>query len=460
MVSDEINLPTTFNLETRENIRWSVDLGTNTYSTPIVANGRVLIGTNNENPRDDKHQGDRAILLCLDEKDGSFLWQLVIPKITDYQDWPNIGLTGVPTVEGNLIFLITNRCEVICLDLGGQANGNEGPFMDEWQYMTHSEDNAPLDPGNADILWVTNLIDQLGIHPHDEVHGSILVKDRFLYICTSNGVDAAHRSIPALEAPGLVALDKTNGRIVAVDGENMGPRTVHCTWSSPSFGVAGGQGLICFGGGDGVVYGFKPVDPSQIDGISILRRVFRFDCDPLGPKEDIHRYKGNLKTSPSNITGMPVFVDGRVYVAAGGDLWHGKNEAWLKCIDASRTGTTTTTAQVWSYPLERHCMSTPAVTSDLVFIGDCGRRIHCIDRTTGQGVWKLDAEGEIWGSPLVADGKVYIGTQAGDLWILKASRDLEILARINLGAPIQGTPTAANGVLYVATMNRLIAAVK
>ncbi|MBW7937464.1 MAG: PQQ-binding-like beta-propeller repeat protein, partial [Candidatus Omnitrophica bacterium] len=77
-----------------------------------------------------------------------------------------------------------------------------------------------------------------------------------------------------------------------------------------------------------------------------------------------------------------------------------------------------------------------------------------------QGVWKIDAEGEIWGSPLVADGKVYIGTHAGQLWVLKAGRELEVISQIDLQAPIQGTPIAANGVLFVAAMNRLVAAGK
>jgi outer membrane protein assembly factor BamB len=219
-----------------------------------------------------------------------------------------------------------------------------------------------------------------------------------------------------------------------------------------------GKGLIYFGGGDGVVYAFEALDPLlTYDEVSILKRVWRFDCDPLGPKVDIRQYKGNLKTSPVNITGMPVFVDGKVFVEAGGDLWHGKTEAWLKCIDASQRGTVTETAAVWSYPLSRHCMSTPAVTEDLVFIGDCGRDLHCVDRKSGEGIWKLNAEGEIWGSPLVADGKVYIGARSGDLWILSAERELKVLAKIEMKAPIQGTPTAANGVLYVATMNRLYA---
>src|SRR3990172_1173385 len=135
MVSEETGLPATFNLETGENIKWSVELGTSTYTTPIIAGGKVLIGTNNGNPRDPKHQGDRGVLMCFDEKDGSFLWQLVIPKIADYQDWPGVGLTSVPTVEGDRIYLITNRCEVMCLDLKGLADGNDGPFTDEGHYM-------------------------------------------------------------------------------------------------------------------------------------------------------------------------------------------------------------------------------------------------------------------------------------------------------------------------------------
>jgi outer membrane protein assembly factor BamB len=458
MVSEETGLPATFNVETGENIKWSVELGQSTYTTPIIVGGKVLIGTNNENPRNPKHQGDRGVLMCFDEKDGFFLWQLVIPKIDPYQDWPGIGLTSVPSVEGDRIYLITNRCEVMCLDLNGLANGNDGPFTDEARYISPTGDPIQLGSQDADILWVTDLMEELGVRPHDSTHGSILIQGQYLYFCTSNGVDASHKYIPSPEAPSLAAIDKTSGKILAVDGENLGPRTVHCTWSSPSYGVVNGKGLICFGGGDGVCYGFEPLGPAAAGGdIAILKRVWRFDSDPEGPKENVHQYKGNLKTSPSNITGMPVFVDGRVYVEAGGDLWHGKNVAWLKCIDAGQTGTVTQSASIWSYPLEKHCMSTPAVTGDLVFIGDCGRYLHCVDRKTGEGCWKEYLEEEVWGSPLVADGKVYIGTHGSELWVFAAEREKKLLARMNMKAAVQATPTAANGVLFVATMNHLYA---
>src|SRR5258708_29958693 len=73
MVSEEKNLPDSFDPKTGRNIKWSAQLGNETHSTPVVAGGRVYIGTNNGEPRDPKHQGDRGILMCFDEKNGQFL---------------------------------------------------------------------------------------------------------------------------------------------------------------------------------------------------------------------------------------------------------------------------------------------------------------------------------------------------------------------------------------------------
>nr|HQF13443.1 PQQ-binding-like beta-propeller repeat protein [Thermogutta sp.] len=130
MVSREKHLPADFDPATGKNIRWAVELGTNTYSSPVVAKGRVFIGVNNAKPRDPRHQGDRAILMCLDEQSGELIWQLVVPRLGEddpYLDWPRISMCSPPTVEGNRVYTVTNRFEVVCLDLEGQANGNDGP---------------------------------------------------------------------------------------------------------------------------------------------------------------------------------------------------------------------------------------------------------------------------------------------------------------------------------------------
>jgi len=98
MVSSEVDLPEEFDPRTGRNVKWSIPLGTISYSTPVVANGRIFIGTNNENPRDPKHRGDRGVLLCLDEKDGHLHWQLVVPKLTERaDDWSRVGIVSTAT---------------------------------------------------------------------------------------------------------------------------------------------------------------------------------------------------------------------------------------------------------------------------------------------------------------------------------------------------------------------------
>src|SRR5690349_9281865 len=83
MVSSEAGLPDRFDPASGQNIKWVAKLGSQSYATPIVASGRVLIGTNNDVPRDPKHQGDRGVLMCFDETNGQIVWQLVVPKLED-----------------------------------------------------------------------------------------------------------------------------------------------------------------------------------------------------------------------------------------------------------------------------------------------------------------------------------------------------------------------------------------
>jgi outer membrane protein assembly factor BamB len=130
MVSNERGLPSEFDPRTGENIKWSVELGTESHSSPVVAGGRVYIGTNNGHPRDPKHQGDRGVLMSFEEKTGQFLWQLVVPKRDEdvYFDWPQSGICSPVTVEDDRVYIVSNRGEVLCLDAHGMADGNQGPF--------------------------------------------------------------------------------------------------------------------------------------------------------------------------------------------------------------------------------------------------------------------------------------------------------------------------------------------
>lgn len=484
-VSTETNLPATFDVASGRNIKWHAELGTESYSTPVVAGGRVYIGTNNNKPRDPRHRGDCGVMMCFDEATGKLLWQLVVPKRNEdpYLDWPNTGMPSPATVEGDRVYTTSNRGEVVCLDAKGMADGNDGPFKDEGWHMTPppGADQPPkavagadikpqplppkdgrkiLKPGplDADIIWLFDMVADAGIWPHDGAHSSILIYGDQLYLNTATGVDNTHRHIRTPDAPSIIVLDKRTGRFLARDREHIAPDIFHNTWSSPSMGRVNGRDLIFFCGGNGVVYAFEPLREIPPEGtVAALKKVWRFDFDPDAPKTDIHRYLQNRREGPSDIFGMPVFVDDRLYVAGGGDIWWGKNQSWLKCIDPRGAGDITGSNLIWSRPLGYHVLATPAIYNGMAFVADSSHFIYCLDAKTDEVIWKHEARGEFWSSPYVADGKMYIGSRRGDFWIFEASRTEKVLCETNLGAPVSGTAVAADGTLFVATMTDLYA---
>src|SRR5580698_1037268 len=159
MVSEEKGLPVSFDVKTGRNVKWSAHLGTESYATPIVAGGRVYIGTNNEDPRDPNHTADSGVLMCFNAATGDFLWQLVVPKREEdpFMDWPKTGWSSPVTVEGNRVYVVSSRGEVMCLDALGMSNGNDGPYTDEAAHMIPRTSDAPAiappaGPHDGDIL--------------------------------------------------------------------------------------------------------------------------------------------------------------------------------------------------------------------------------------------------------------------------------------------------------------------
>ena len=509
MVSDEKGLPDSFDPgkprpgseeidpATTRNVRWAVRLGSQTYASPVVANGKVYIGMNQEQPRDSRFDSARAVLLCLAEADGKTLWQLAVPKLIrpKWGDWFTVGVSSTPTVEGDRVYLVTNRCEVVCLDAAGMANGNDGPYTDEARHMA-DEGKPPIQPGpgDADIVWLYDMIGELGVQPHNASNCSVLVVGDYLYVCTSNGVEWTHKNVMAPDAPSLIVLDKKTGKLVAKDDLKIGPDLYHCQWCSPSWGEVAGKPLVFWGGGNGWMYAFEPVgSPLRIAdcGLRIetgqglprakafvficqssirnsqsamverapatLKVAWRFNCDPGANKAP-----GRASTAPADPNGpsvciaMPVPYKNRVYAASGGDCWHGKKAGRLACIDASKTAVSTAAGKVWEYDTGR-CIATVSIAEGLVYVAGHDGRVHCLDAETGQPFWVHETKGEACGSTLVADGKVYVGTGKGDLWVLAAGKEKKVISQVRVGAPIFTTPVAANGVLYVASHRYLYA---
>ena len=124
MVSPEKNPPTDWEVETGKNILWSQTLGSKTYGNPVVSQGFVFVGTNNEGHRDPSNTVDAGVLMCFDSNTGKYLWQKVYPKLPTgrVNDWPGEGLCATVYTEPGRVWYCSNRCEVHCLDLSPGAD--------------------------------------------------------------------------------------------------------------------------------------------------------------------------------------------------------------------------------------------------------------------------------------------------------------------------------------------------
>ena len=100
-------------------------------------------------------------------------------------------------------------------------------------------------------------------------------------------------------------------------------------------------------------------------------------------------------------------------------------------------------------------ISTVAIADGLLYAADYSGRLHCLDAETGKKHWVFDTKGHIWSSPLVADGKVYLGNEEGELNILAHGKEMKKLATVEFPAPIMSSPVAVNGRLLVTTMTHL-----
>jgi outer membrane protein assembly factor BamB len=510
-------------------LKWKADLGSRAYGGPIIAGGKVFVGTNNgkpRNPRDEKKTGedveplDKGVLMCFDEKTGAFLWQAVNDKLPSGQvnDWPLEGVCATPLVDGDRVYLTTNRCTVQCLDVNGGQDGFQGKpltFIDPATKKERAHD-AKTD---ADVIWELDMMKELGVFPHNMTAASPLLVGDILFVVTANGVDENHINIPAPNAPSFIAVDKKTGKVLW-QRNDPGKNIMHGQWANPAYAEAGGTKMVIFPGGDGWVYAFTP-EKGEL--------VWKFDANPKDTTYEL----GGAGTR-SDFIGTPVVHDGMCFIGTGQDPEHFTGIAHFYAIDLQKavanaaknqakdvspelvdkpaagdqaaTGKPNPDSAVgWHYGgkddrkfafrdhLFGRTMSTACVVDGMCYISELNGILHALDAKTGKKVWSYDTKSQIWGSAYYVDGKVYLGCENGELFVFKHQKagegvvidDLDnptaadqksftaqykqkrkaveaeyLLGKADFGAPIRSTPVVANGVLYVMTENTLFAVEK
>ena len=167
-VSAEKGLPATWDADTGVNILWSQPAGSQSYAGPVVAGGRVYIGTNNEGNRNPESKGDQGVVMAFDAKTGNFVWQMATPKLPSgrVNDWPQQGVCSTPFIEGDRLYYTSNQARIVALDVAGFANGNDG--------VTDETRKSPID---GDVIWSYDLMAEADVFPHNLAASSPLVVD-------------------------------------------------------------------------------------------------------------------------------------------------------------------------------------------------------------------------------------------------------------------------------------------
>jgi outer membrane protein assembly factor BamB len=430
MASVETGLPAEWDASDGTNVRWVAALGSSSYGNPVVAGGKVFVGSNNDRPRDPAVEGDKGILMAFREADGAFLWQMVHGKLEtgEANDWPYQGVCSSPTVVGDRLYYVSNRGEVVALDTEGFRDGeNDGDVTSEGR----------TGQADGDVVWTYDMVGELGVFPHNMSSSAPAVYGDLVIVNTSNGTDEEGH-VPSPEAPDLIALDRGTGELVW-RAAPVGEWILHGQWSSPAIAEIDGVVQVVIGQGDGWVRGYRMSDGSLL---------WEFDTNPI---------EAEWPTTRNNVIATPVVWNDRVFVANGQDPENGEGVGGLHAIDATMRGDISEDGGLWQLEEIRRSLSTVAIADGLLYVADFSGYLRCLDAATGEELWVHDTFAAIWGSPLVADGKVYLGDEDGDVVVLRAGREPEVLAENTLGSPVYGAPIAANGVLYVNTVSDLYA---
>lgn len=413
MVARETGLPGEWS--DTKNFKWAAALGDVTYGSPVIAGGRVFIGTNNDDPA---VKVKRGVLKCFAENDGRLLWRAVHEKLADSaEDDSAIGICSTPCVDGERVYYVSNRAELVCR---AAADGRE--------------------------VWVLDLRARLGVTPNQASSSSPLVADGRVFVVTGQGANNKTGIIKNPGAPSFIAVDAATGKVVWQDS-SPGAKIITGQWGSPGYGVVDGRPQVVFPGGDGWLYSFEPTSGKPL---------WKFNC-----KAHEKTAANGEPETPFNLVAAPVFADGRVFVAIG-EPEASAGPGALRCIDPRQYGDVTRTAELWRVGGEtfNDSLSTVAVHGGLVYAADSTGVLVCLEADTGKKLWTYDHLANIWGSPLVADGKVYVQTGEGVVHVFATGREKKLLAKIDsLPDLAHGTPVAANGVLYITGQKKLYALV-
>jgi outer membrane protein assembly factor BamB len=368
------------------------------------------------------------------------------------------GGRSAPVIHGNRLYMLTTAGKgatlqerLLCL------NADTGALIWEHRMNIYLSDVPPhraawsspvVDPETGNIyvygvhgalvalnrlgkvIWQRSMVEEQGLVT---THGGrtvspVVYQNLVIVSGVSTGwgdqARAAHR---------FFGLDKRTGDFVWVS--TPGGRPFDTTYSPPVITDVEGLTLLIAGGGDGTVHALKPLTGEPVWKFEMSKRGINTGVVVLGKYAIVSHSEENLDTSEMGL---------------------------LASINAAARGAIGPADVKWRINGFQGGFSSPVLDGDRVFQVDNGANLHAFDFHTGRQLWKLSLGTIQKGSPVWADGKLYVGTENGKFFILKPHSDhCEILDSDELGSAGQeqiiASPAVSRGRIYLVSTDAIYA---
>ena len=400
-VADDENLPKTWSGITGENIKWKTEIPGLAHACPIVWEGRIFVTSaiSSQKGATFKHglygAGDASTdtsshewkLFCLDKETGQFLWESTAHKgfPKDKRHIKSTYNNSTPATDGRYVVALFGSEGLYVYTMDGKL-----VWQKDLGRMNVGAYNAPhLEWGPAS--------------------SPIIYKDKiFIQTDTSQDDD-------------IIALDIHTGDTVwkTVRDELPG-------WGSPTI-VKGTNRVELVTNSSNFIYGYDP-----------------------DTGEELWRLGGSSQiTAPT-----PIWSDSIIIVCSGRGP-----EAPIFAIKTGAIGDITLSENktssediLWSKTKAGPYMPTPIIYRGYIYTLNNDGRFRCYDLETGDEIYREKIPhrgGGFSGSPVASDGDIYLPSEDGDLFVIKAGPEFELLAKNDMGERIMTTPAISNGVMFV-----------
>jgi outer membrane protein assembly factor BamB len=226
------------------------------------------------------------------------------------------------------------------------------------------------------------------------------------------------------------AFDKKTGQTVWIASPQA--RHYDTNYSTPIVATIDGAQALIVGGTDGVYHALKVNTGEKIWSIEVSKRA---------------------------ILNSALFRDNVAYITHGEENMDTTEMGMIAAVDATKTGTLAADAFKWRTRGFLPSFASPVMDNERLYTVDNSAIVGGFDLKTGAKLWEKSLGTLQKGSPVLADGKLYVGTENGKLYILRPSAtgvevlDEDLLGTEQMPEPIVASPIVADGRVYVTSMD-------